>query len=93
MKKRERTEIIYDVLKAIQNKGGEAKPTHILYKSNLSSQMMNEYLDFLLEKDFIKRTETKKAKYYSLKDKGYKYIEDYARIREFMDSYDLDENQ
>ncbi len=92
MKKRERTEIIYDILKAIQGKGGSAKPTHILYKSNLSTQMFNDYLDFLISKGFIKKTQDEKNnKFYMILDKGYKFIEDYHFIKKFMDSYDLNE--
>lgn len=91
MKKRERIEIIYDVLKAIQDKGGSAKPTHILYKSNLSSQMLNQYIKELVDKGFIEKINGKKRKYYSLREKGYRYIQDFDVIRNFMDSYDLNE--
>ncbi|MGM5483011.1 MAG: winged helix-turn-helix domain-containing protein [Nanobdellota archaeon] len=91
MKKRERTEIIYDILKVIQNRKGRAKPTHILYKSNLSSQMLNEYLYLLLEKKLIEKETNKKNKLYTLTEKGYKYIEEYIIIQRFMDSYDLNE--
>jgi len=49
-RKRERIVIIYDILKVIQEKGGKAIPTHILYKSNLSSQMLKEYLADLIDK-------------------------------------------
>lgn len=91
MKKRERIEIIYDVLKSIQDKGGSAKPTHILYKSNLSSQMLNQYLTELIDKGFIEEIIEKKKKYYSLRSKGYNYIKDFEMIRRFMDSYDLNE--
>ena len=46
-KKRDRLQVIYDILKAISLKNGQIKPTHILYKSNLSHQMMEEYLQFI----------------------------------------------
>lgn len=91
MRRRERIEIIYDILKVIQDKGGKAKPTHILYKSNLSSQMLKEYLNYLIEKNFLQQTKDSKSKFYTLTDKGYKYIEDYSTIKKFMDSYDLNE--
>ncbi|MGM5484949.1 MAG: winged helix-turn-helix domain-containing protein [Nanobdellota archaeon] len=90
MKKREKIEIIYDILKVIQDKGGKAMPTHILYKSNLSSQMLKHYLSELIDKKFIEEIKDKK-KYYSLKEKGHNYIKDYDLIKEFMDSYDLNE--
>ncbi|MFT4343774.1 MAG: winged helix-turn-helix domain-containing protein, partial [Candidatus Woesearchaeota archaeon] len=56
-KKRNRLEVIYDILVAIRNKNGRIKPTHILYKSNLSHKMMNEYLSDLIEKGFVEESE------------------------------------
>ena len=52
-KKRGRLQIIYDILSAVRAKGGTIKPTHLLYKSNLSHQMMGEYLKDLIAKEFI----------------------------------------
>jgi predicted transcriptional regulator len=90
-KKRERTQIIYDILKAIKDKGDKVKPTHILYKSNLSHQMLQEYINELIEKDFIEENFDKKDnKTYSLKKKGYNFLYEYKIIREFLESYGLD---
>jgi predicted transcriptional regulator len=89
-KKRERIVIIHDILKAIQDKGGTAKPTHVLYKSNLSSQMLKEYMQEMIEKGFVTESEGK-SKAYSLTDRGYRYLADFTMIRNFMESYDLDE--
>lgn len=84
--------IIHDILKSIRGKHGVAKPTHILYKSNLSSQMLKEYLEDLLDKGFIKANADKKGKKsYSLTDKGFKYLEDFDVIKSFIESYGLDE--
>lgn len=92
MRKRERIEIIHDILKAIMDKGKNVRPTHILYKSNLSSQMLKEYLNELIEKGFIQEQfDKKKNKTFILTDRGYKYLEDFSVIRNFMESYDLDE--
>ena len=88
-RKRERLEIIYDVLKAVQDKRGNVKPTHILYKSNLSPQMLKDYLTELIEKEFILENLEKNSKNYDLTDKGHKYIEDYKVIKAFTVSYGL----
>ena len=89
MKKRERLEIIHDILKAIKEKGSNVKPTHILYKSNLSHVMLKEYLGELIDKDFIIERNDKKGKKYSLTEKGFKYLEEFSVIQSFVESYGL----
>lgn len=89
-KKRDRLEIIHDILIAIRNKQNKAKPTHILYKSNLSHQMLTDYLFELMKKSFVMECIDKKGKKtYSLTDKGHNYLNDYNNIRTFVDSYGL----
>jgi predicted transcriptional regulator len=88
-KKRDRLQIIHDILKAIQDKNGRIKPTHILYKSNLSHQMLEEYLGDLLAKEFIVINEGKNGKTYSLTDKGFEYLSKYRLIMDFVDSFGL----
>lgn len=89
-RKRDRLEIIHDILYVIREKRGEIKPTHILYKSNLSHQMLNEYLTELISKGFIiERYDKKGKKRYEITEKGYKYINDYSIIRNLVDSYGL----
>lgn len=92
-RKRERLEIIKDILVAIRDKNNNARPTHILYKSNLSSEMLKQYLGELIDNKFIQETKDKKDnKIYSLLDKGFNYIKDYNVIKEFMESYGLEQN-
>ena len=89
-RKRDRLEIIHDILHVIRKKGSGIKPTHILYKSNLSHQMLTEYLGELIEKGFIVEKIIKKGKKnYVLTDKGFNYLSEYRVIREFADSYGL----
>lgn len=88
-KKRNRLEVIRDILTVIKQKNGTIKPTHILYKSNLSYAMMEEYLQELLDKEFI--TEGTKAghKSYSITEKGNEYLDKYRLIAEFSESFGL----
>ncbi|NCO11817.1 hypothetical protein CO038_02465 [Candidatus Pacearchaeota archaeon CG_4_9_14_0_2_um_filter_39_13] len=92
-KKRDRLEIIKDILKVIREKSGKIKPTHILYKSNLSYQMMDEYLQELKSKEFIVehtlKTKGKESKTYSITDKGLKFLEKYRMIVDFTESFGL----
>lgn len=90
-RKRERLEIIRDLLLAIRTKGEKVRPTHILYKSNLSSGMLKQYIGDLLENEFIIEERDKKDhKIYSLLPKGYEYLKDYSVIKNFMESYGLE---
>lgn len=88
-KRRERLQIIHDILKAIMDRNGKIKPTHILYKSNLSPQMLNEYLKELIDKKFIIETKESSGKKYSITSKGNEYLERYKIITEFTDSFGL----
>ena len=53
-KKRERIEIIEDILQAIRDKDGRIKPTHLMYKANLSHKSMKDYLTKLLKNNLVK---------------------------------------
>lgn len=86
--RRDRLDIIGDILKAIQDKGGRIKPTHLLYKSNLSHEGMKRYIDELKMKLMLLEEEDKNQnKFFVITDKGLKFLEDYKKIREFTDSF------
>lgn len=90
-KKREKLQVIFDILSSIRDKGGTIKPTHLMYKSNLSHTMMKEYLKDLMEKEFIEIEELKKGKLYVLTDKGYKYLQEYDVVLRFLENFGLSE--
>jgi predicted transcriptional regulator len=89
-KKRNKLEIIRDILQLIRQKSGRIKPTHILYKSNLSYSMMSDYLEELIAKGFIRQVNlTDKNKTYEITKKGDEYLAKYKLISEFTDSFGL----
>ncbi|HLP79660.1 MAG TPA: winged helix-turn-helix domain-containing protein [Acidobacteriota bacterium] len=88
-RKRDRLEVIYDILSTISAKSGTIKPTHILYKSNLSHSMMEEYMEELLEKGFIEQAEHKGSRTYVITPKGLEYLQKYKFIKEFVESFGL----
>lgn len=85
--RRDKITIIFDILNAIQAKGGKIKPTHLLYKSNLSHGRMKQYVDELMSKGLLEEKDNKDKKLYILTDEGYKFISDYANVKKFMDSF------
>lgn len=85
-------DIISDILKAIQAKNGKIKPTHLLYKANLSYQLLTEYLEELQGKMLIDEQEVGKKvkkKEILLTDKGYQFITQYDKMKEFQESFGL----
>ena len=90
-KKRDRLEIIKDILEILRDKGEKVKPTHIMYKANLSHVMLKEYTQELVKKKLIEEKQTKKGKKrFVLTQKGFNYLKDYSIIRGFVDSYGLE---
>ena len=87
MAKRNKLEIIRDILKIIQ-KNRSIRPTPLLRKSNLSSSQFKKYYLELLNKKFLKETYGKN-KTITLTEKGQKYLEKYLTIINFIDEFEL----
>lgn len=88
--RRSQLEIVFDILKAIQDKGGKIKPTHLLYKSNLSHKRMKGYVDDLQQKGFMTADVNEDERsMYTITDKGLKFLEEYRKVKEFTDAFGL----
>ncbi|MEM0332345.1 MAG: archaellum operon transcriptional activator EarA family protein, partial [Archaeoglobaceae archaeon] len=58
--------------------------------SNLSTQNFNRYMAELIEKGFVREVfDEDGKKYYTLTDKGFKFIQKYNKIREFIEEFGL----
>ena len=89
MVKRTRIDIICDMLTSIQEKGGEIKPTHLMYKSNLAHGQMGSYLEELVDKDLVKKIKRDSYDYIIITDKGSRFIEKVREMREFEEAFGL----
>lgn len=89
-KKRTRLEVMHDILEVVKTRNGKIKPTHILYKSNLSYQMMEEYLGELIEKGFLVQKKLKQGRTYELTAKGFEFLQKYSMIKDFTTSFGLE---
>lgn len=88
-KKRERLDVIKDILKAIKE-NRQIKPTRLLYASNLSPQMFKEYINELITKGFINLDiDKKEKKTFSLTKKGQEFLQEYKTIENFIENFGL----
>jgi len=87
--RRTRIDIINDMLLAIVNKGGKIKPTHLLYKSNLSHTLMKEYIRELISKKLIMEQPEKRGKSFRITDKGRQFSREYKKMKDFQESFGL----
>ncbi len=89
-KKRERLEVIHDILAAVLDGNNRIKPTRLLYSSNLSPQMFREYVEELQIKGFIQTTLDKaERRTYSLTEKGFEFLNKYKTIVSFIQDFGL----
>ena len=88
MVKRNRLEIIRDILKIVRGSNEGIKPTPLLRRSNISSSRFKEYFEEILEKGFI-REEGSKGKKILMTEKGNRFLEKYSLIVGFVDEFGL----
>lgn len=89
-KKRERLEVINDILNAIKASNNSIRPTKLLHSSNVSPQMFADYKKELLKKKFIlELSDENNRTYFSLSEKGFKYLEEYKTILNFIENFGL----
>jgi len=87
--RRSKLEIVGDILKAIQVKGGAIKPTHLLYKSNLSHERMKLYVDELKSKGLIEEKEIKNKRMFSITDKGFDFLASYRKVMDLEEAFGI----
>lgn len=86
--RRTNIEIIKDILLAIRQAKG-LKPTHVMYKANLSHKLLKDYLKELTDKKLITDIEEKGKKMIIITDTGLKFLEKYEQMEKFKESFGL----
>jgi len=90
MVKRAKLEILKDILNIVRESRNLIKPTPLLRKSGLSSAGFKEYYSNLLEKELIKEITDKNGdKQIVLTEKGFRFLDKYRTIVDFIDEFDL----
>jgi len=80
--KRSRLQIYIDTLRVISN--GVQKPTHIMYKCNLSWVPLKEVLESLMAQGLIVKGELKQRKIYEITERGRDVLRYFDKAKELI---------
>jgi predicted transcriptional regulator len=90
MAKRNKLEIIRDILNVVKDHNNSIKFTPLLRKSNMSTNRFKDYFNEIREKGFVNELiNSRNEKFISLTDKGSKFLEKYRAIIEFIEEFEL----
>jgi predicted transcriptional regulator len=87
-KQRSVLRINLDILNAVREEG-DAKPTHILYRANLSHERLVKYLDELTNKGLIEMKQDGENRTYSVTPKGVSFLIEMRRAESFVQGFGL----
>lgn len=80
-KRRDKLQIMAEILEIA---GDEALKTQIMYRANLSFTQLNNYLEFMLEINLLKKIKQNNKEIYKSTEKGSDFLQRYREISELL---------
>lgn len=87
-KTRSRIKIYYDILSTVKEEGN-AKPTRVLYKANLSYDRLVKYLEELVSKGLLQEVQASESRYYIITKQGIWFLEEIKKAEAFLSGFGL----
>jgi predicted transcriptional regulator len=85
---RSRIKIYFDILSSVKEEGN-AKPTRVLYRSNLSYDRLTRYLDELVTKGLLAEVRSEDSRYYTITEKGSEFLLEVKKAEAFLKGFGL----
>jgi len=82
-------DIISDMLNILRERGGSIKPTHLMYKANLSHKQMKGYLDELVKKNLIQPSVPGRDSKITITKKGIEFNLKYLQMKDLEKTFGL----
>ena len=80
------------MLDAIKKKGGKIKPTHLLYRANLSHDALQRYLAELMAAGFVTEEMTNSRKQDVLQEAGHHFLAKYSTFKKLSNAVGIYQN-
>ena len=82
--RRSKLEMYVDILSVLAHRG-PLKLTHIMYKANVNCSVLNEFLDFLMQKELVEeRTIKKKRSVYAITQRGLTVLKYFGELKRVL---------
>lgn len=91
MKKRTKLEVIKDLLIVLKDTE-KTKITRLIYKANLSNNSIKPYIEELVKNGLMDSHQESGKKIFKITQKGFKFLEEYNKIKVFSESYGLSDD-
>ena len=88
-RKRNKADIVNDMLRIIRENGDKVKKTHLMYKANLSHKQMESYLSELVKNNLIEKNTSEKKHSIKVTKKGSDFLIRYTQVKEFEKTFGL----
>ena len=88
-RKRNKVDIVNDMLRIIRENGDKVKKTHLMYKANLSHKQMESYISELVKNNLIEKNTSEKKYFIKVTKKGDDFLVKYTQVKEFEKTFGL----
>jgi predicted transcriptional regulator len=90
--RRSKLEMYLAILKVLAYRG-PLKLTHVMYKANVNCSILNEYLDFLVQKGLVEERNIRKRTAYAITQRGLMVLKQFGELTRMLPLAEEDQRQ